>query len=68
MTVGSEVKQTLADLRGIESTLRIYSIQSGNKQEINAYKEALKTTEAVTKNIESRLKNIQLEEPQYKKN
>ncbi|MCH3963657.1 MAG: DUF1657 domain-containing protein [Clostridium sp.] len=68
MTVGSEVKQTLANLRGIESTLRIYSIQSGNKQEINAYKEALKTTETVTKNIESRLKDIQLEEPQYKKN
>ncbi|WP_446899826.1 DUF1657 domain-containing protein [Clostridium sp. LBM24168] len=67
MTVGSEVKQTLANLRGIESTLRIYSLQSRNTEEISVYKEALKTTESVTKNIESRLKAIQLEEPQYKK-
>lgn len=66
MTVGSEVKQTLANLRGIESTLRIYSAQSRNKEEIKTYKEALETTEAVTKNVENRLKKIQLEEPQYK--
>ncbi|AND84665.1 DUF1657 domain-containing protein [Clostridium tyrobutyricum] len=66
MTVGSRVKQTLADLQGIESTLRIYSLQSKNKDEIKAYSEAFKTTETVTKNIKDRLKTIQIEEPQYK--
>lgn len=67
MTVVSEIKQTLANLKGIESTLRIYSLQSKNKDEANAYREALKTTESVTKNIEDRLITIKVEEPQYNK-
>lgn len=68
MTVGARVKQTLADLKGIESTLRTYSVQSKNKEEVMVYKEALKITEAVTKNVEHRLKKIEFEEPQYKGN
>ncbi|MFT8315436.1 MAG: DUF1657 domain-containing protein [Clostridium sp.] len=68
MTVGARVKQTLAELKGIESTLRTYSVKSKNKEEVIAYKEALKITEAVTKNVERRLKKIEFEEPQYKGN
>lgn len=68
MTVASNVKQTLAGLKGIESTLRVYSLQSKNKEEIIAYKEALKTTESVIKNIENRVKRLEFEEPQYKGN
>ncbi|AJA47306.1 hypothetical protein CPAST_c12060 [Clostridium pasteurianum DSM 525 = ATCC 6013] len=68
MTVGSKVKQTLAGLKGIESTLRIYSVQSKNKEEIKVYKEALKTTESVIKSIENRIKRLEFEEPQYKGN
>ncbi|MBP2031984.1 hypothetical protein J2Z42_000649 [Clostridium algifaecis] len=67
MTVGSRVNQTLANLKGIESTLKIYSLQSKNNEEIKAYKEAFKTTEIVTKNIQDRLKTIEFEEPQYKR-
>lgn len=68
MTVGSNVKQTLASLKGIESTLRIYSLQSKNKEDIQIYKEALETTESVIKNIEKRVKRLEFEEPQYKGN
>lgn len=68
MTVGSKVKQTLASLKGIESTLRIYSLQSRNEDEKIIYKNALETTEAVTKDIEDRLKILEFEEPQYKGN
>ncbi len=68
MTVGSNVKQTLANLKGIESTLRIYSIQSSNKEEILAYKKALQTTESVINDIENRIKTLEFEEPQYKGN
>ncbi|WP_027624283.1 DUF1657 domain-containing protein [Clostridium lundense] len=66
MTVESKVKQTLANLKGVESTLRIYSLQSKNKEEVNAYKEALNTTESVIKDIEDRIKTLEFEEPQYK--
>lgn len=68
MTVGSKVKQTLATLKGIESTLKIYSLQSRNEDEKTAYKSALQTTELVTKDIEDRLKTLEFEEPQYKGN
>lgn len=68
MTVGSKVKQTLASLKGIESTLRIYSVQSRNKEERAVYKEELKTVESVIKDVEDRLKTLEFEEPQYKGN
>ena len=68
MTVGSKVKQTLYNLKGVESTLRIYSTQTDNKKESEAYIEALKITESVIKDVEDRLKILEFEEPQYKGN
>ena len=68
MTVGSKVKQTLANLKGIESTLRIYSVQSSKNEEIKTYKDSLNITESVTLDIENRLKTLEFEEPQYKGN
>ncbi len=68
MTVGSKVKQTLANLKGIESILEIYSVQSSNKEEVLVYKEALQTAKAVIGDVEDRLKTLEFEEPQYKGN
>ncbi|MCM8709717.1 DUF1657 domain-containing protein [Clostridium sp. SYSU_GA19001] len=68
MTIASNVKQTLASLKGIESTLKIYSVQSRNKEEKKVYKEELQTVEAVISDIENRLKTLEFEEPQYKGN
>lgn len=68
MTVGSKVKQTLANLKGIESTLRLYSVQSSNEEERMVYKKALETAESVIKDLEYRIKIIEFEEPQYKGN
>ena len=66
MTVGSKVKQTLANLKGIESTLRIYSVQSTNEEEVIIYKQELQTVESVIKDVENRIKELEFEEPQYK--
>lgn len=68
MTVASKVKQTLATLKGVESTLRIYSLQSRNDDEKSAFRSALQITESVTKDVEDRLKILEFEEPQYKGN
>lgn len=68
MTVASKVKQTLATLKGVESTLRIYSLQSRNDDEKNTFRSALQITESITKDIEDRLKTLELQEPQYKGN
>ncbi|OBR93613.1 MULTISPECIES: DUF1657 domain-containing protein [Clostridium] len=68
MTVGSQVKQTLAVLKGAESTLRVYSLQEQDKKVKNVYKEALDAVDGVTKNLNDRLKYLEYEEPQYKQN
>lgn len=68
MTVASKLKQTLSNLKGVESTLRIYSTQSSNTKESKAFLESLKMTEPVIKDIEDRLKILEFEEPQYKGN
>lgn len=68
LTVGSNVKQTLVNLKSAQSTLRIYSIQTQDRKAKNAYREALKITEEVLQDLEKRLKAIQLQEPQYKGN
>jgi hypothetical protein len=68
MTVASNVKQTLASLKGIESTLKIYSVQSRKEEEKKIYKRELQTVESVIKDLEDRLKVLEFEEPQYKGN
>lgn len=66
MTVASQLKQTLAGLKGAESTLSIYSLQTRSKEAVEVYKEALHVTGKVIKDIEDRIKVLELEEPQYK--
>lgn len=66
MTVGSKVKQTLANLKGIQGTLRTYSVQSQKEEAKTVYKEALMVTGAAIKDLEDRLKVLEFEEPQYK--
>lgn len=68
MTVGSKVKQTLANLKGVESTLRVYSLQSSNEEEKAVYRLALNTTNQVIRDLENRIKVLEFEEPQYKGN
>ncbi|MBS4539345.1 DUF1657 domain-containing protein [Clostridium sp. D2Q-11] len=66
MTVASQVKQTIATLKGIESTLELYSLQSYNEDEKSVYNNSLDTTKKVIYDLEKRLKQLEYEEPQYK--
>lgn len=66
MTVSSQVKKTLANLKGVQSTLHLYSIQSQNDEEKSAYKEAINVTNNIINDLENRLKTLEFEEPQYK--
>lgn len=68
MTVSSQVKQTLAALKGAQGILRLYSAQSQEEKAISAYQDALFVTSDVIKNLEERLKAIEFEEPQYRGN
>lgn len=66
MTVASQLKQTIASLKGAKSTLKIYLLQSQDKDTKSTYEEAVAATDEVVKNLENRLKTIEFEEPQYK--
>lgn len=66
MTVSSQVKQTLATLKGVQGTLRTYSIQSQVEEEKAAYRDALQITNHIIQDLESRLKVLEYEEPQFK--
>ena len=68
MTVASQVKQTLASLKGVQGTLRIYSTQTQDEEAVSLYQEALETTEAVINDLENRVQVLEFQEPQYKGN
>ncbi|PAB61101.1 DUF1657 domain-containing protein [Anaeromicrobium sediminis] len=66
MTVSSKIKQTLANLKGTQSTLRLYSIQTLDENTKSTFEEALIGTNEIIKDLEDRLKTLEFEEPQYK--
>lgn len=66
MTVGSRVKQTVSSLKGIKSTLEIYTLQTQDKETSSAYKEALVVINEVLNDLEQRVQTLEFEEPQYK--
>lgn len=66
MTVGSKAKKALANLKGIESTLRIYSIQGQSADERKVFEDAAGIIVKVVNDLEARVKTLEYEEPQYK--
>lgn len=68
MTVASQVKQTLASLKGVQGTLRIYTNQSQDRETKEIFNGALNTMDGIVKDMEGRLKTLEFEEPQYKGN
>ncbi len=68
MTAISKVKQTLATLKGAESTLEMYSLQERDEKSRNIYTEASKEINDIKKDLEKRIGFMEFEEPQYKGN
>jgi Protein of unknown function (DUF1657). len=66
MTVGSQVKQTIAGLKSAQATLKIYSIQSQSEEARSAFNQAVTSTAEIISGMEERLKVLEFEEPQYK--
>lgn len=66
MTVASQVKQSLATLKSVHASLRIYAEQSQNQEAKSVFDEAGRTTGKIINDLEDRLKVLEFEEPQYK--
>lgn len=68
MTVASQVKQTLASLKGVSGTLRVYSTQTRDEETRAVFIDALEQTHFIIQDLENRVKTLEFEEPQYKGN
>lgn len=68
MTVASQVKQTLASLKGNQGILRQYAVQTKDNETREIYYGALETTESIINDLEKRVQILELQEPQYKGN
>ncbi|KYZ75320.1 hypothetical protein AXX12_14290 [Anaerosporomusa subterranea] len=68
MTVASQVKKTLATLKGNQGTLRLYEMQTRDEETRLIYNEALEATGIIIDDLEKRLQILEQQEPQYKGN
>lgn len=66
MTVASQVKQSLATLKSVHATLRVYAEQGQNPEAKSIFDEANRTTGEIIDDLEDRLKTLEFEEPQYR--
>ena len=66
MTVISNVKQTIATLKGIEAQLSILALNSQEEKAQNTFHDMMLLIEEVKNDLHNRQVEIELEEPQYK--
>ncbi|MET3695874.1 uncharacterized protein DUF1657 [Bacillus oleivorans] len=65
MTVGSQVKQTIAGLKSAQANLETFALGTQNKQAKQLYQTAAQQTQAIIDSLEPRVQQILQEEPQY---
>lgn len=66
MTVGTSVKQTLAGLKGAQANLETFALQTQDKQAKQLYTQTAQQTQSIVDSLESRVKQLEQQEPQYK--
>lgn len=66
MTVYAKLNETRSALRGISSTLKIYSAQTNRDDIQKSFSEAAETIDRIGMDLDKRIKNLELEEPQYR--
>lgn len=68
MTISSQVKQTLATMKGIEAVIRQYNETSQNVEAKEIWKRQIPRTAKIINQLEKRIQTLEQEEPQYKGN
>lgn len=66
MTIASQVKQTLASLKGVQSTLETFAAAEENGEAKTVFNRNCLRVQQVIKDMEKRLSLLEFEEPQYK--
>lgn len=66
MTVGTQVKQTLASLKGVQATLEAFSSIEENQEAKDILYRNARRINGVIRDLEKRVGVLEYEEPQYK--
>ncbi|MFS0752017.1 DUF1657 domain-containing protein [Oceanobacillus sp. 1P07AA] len=66
MTIGTQVKQTIAGLKSAQASFEQFALQTENKQAQQIYQQAAQQTQAILDSVEPRMQQIEQEEPQYR--
>ncbi len=66
MTIGSQVKQTTASLKGVKATLDLYSRQTAVEKEKEIFERNSKKVAKIIEVLEQRIAQLEFEEPQYR--
>ncbi|MBP3041563.1 DUF1657 domain-containing protein [Bacillaceae bacterium Marseille-Q3522] len=66
MTVVSDVKQCLAMIKGIEAQLSMFALNSQDGSAQKQFHESMLVITDIKKDLEARITELQMEEPQYK--
>lgn len=66
MTIASNVKTCLASLKSAQASLEQFALGTQNQEAKSLFENAAKTTQQVVQQVESRIQQIEQQEPQYK--
>ncbi|ASA21386.1 DUF1657 domain-containing protein [Paenibacillus donghaensis] len=66
MTVASEVKTCLSSLKSAQASLEQFALGTQNEDAKNLFTQAAGQTQQIVEQVESRVAEIEKEEPQYK--
>jgi hypothetical protein len=66
MTVAANVNQCLSTIKGIEAQLSLFALNFQDETAKRILHETMLVMEEVKKDLESRVTELELEEPQYK--
>lgn len=66
MTVASQVKTTLASLKSAQASLEQFALSTQNQEAKTLFTNAAEQTQQIVTQVESRVQQLENEEPQYK--
>ncbi|MFE4712527.1 MULTISPECIES: DUF1657 domain-containing protein [Bacillales] len=66
MTVASQVKTCLSSLKGAQASLEQFALSTQNQDAKTLFTNAAAQTQQIVQQVESRVQELEKEEPQYK--
>jgi hypothetical protein len=66
LTVATQVKTCLASLKSAQASLEAFALNTQNQEAKSMFENAAKSTQSIVDQVNSRVQQIENEEPQYK--